>query len=353
MAKILIGNIKGEKGDKGDKGDTGASFKISEFFDTYEELAAVENPSAGDAYGVGSNKEYDIYVYSPTKGWVNNGAISLDISERTPEFIEDKASEIDNINIESTMTIREIFGKIKRAISELISHLKNKNNPHEVTASDVGAFPVTGGILNGYLGISAETYPGVEFHSPNNLSRIMRNAGKDENGNEFDYGLILSDFDSEDQAESVSLMLSCKEVLMNASAMTYALRLSSIINGQVKYYNIFGEHNASELGVARIETKTYTGNGLYGVDNARTFTFSFLPRMFFISGYGPGGGNYTLTVPQGFPFVSTVAAASGGDFTTVSCNFKYSGNSITMYNPSSATNGLNIDGSPYSITAIG
>lgn len=132
----LIGNIKGEKGEKG---DTGASFKILDFFNTEEELNAVENPSVGDAYGVGSDKDYDIYIYSPTKGWVNNGAISLDISERTPEFIEDTVSEIDNVNIESTMTIREIFGRIKRAISELISHLKDKNNPHNVTAEQLEA----------------------------------------------------------------------------------------------------------------------------------------------------------------------------------------------------------------------
>ena len=136
----LIGNIKGEKGDKG---DTGASFKISEFFDTHEKLEAVENPSAGDAYGVGSDKDYDIYVYSPTKGWVNNGAISLDINERTPNFEEATGIEIDNINIESATTISEIFGKIKRAISELISHLKNKTNPHNVTTEQIGAASVS------------------------------------------------------------------------------------------------------------------------------------------------------------------------------------------------------------------
>lgn len=74
MAEILVGNIRGEKG------DTGSGLKILDYYASIEELSsAVTNPSAGDAYGVGDGNPYDIYVYSPTHGWVNNGALQLDI----------------------------------------------------------------------------------------------------------------------------------------------------------------------------------------------------------------------------------------------------------------------------------
>ena len=70
MPEILIGNIKGERG------DPGQGFKVLDYYATAEELAsAVTNPSVGDAYGVGSERPYDIYIYSTSKGWVNNGAL--------------------------------------------------------------------------------------------------------------------------------------------------------------------------------------------------------------------------------------------------------------------------------------
>lgn len=61
---------------KGPKGDTGAGFIVKDYYNSESALkAAITNPSAGDAYGVGTAEPYDIYIYSPTKGWVNNGAL--------------------------------------------------------------------------------------------------------------------------------------------------------------------------------------------------------------------------------------------------------------------------------------
>lgn len=66
----------GPKGDTGEKGETGSGFRVLDYFDTLELLeAGVPNPEGGDAYGVGTAEPYDIYVYSPSKGWVNNGPL--------------------------------------------------------------------------------------------------------------------------------------------------------------------------------------------------------------------------------------------------------------------------------------
>ena len=43
------------------------------------------------------------------------------------------------------------FGKIAKAISTLISHIANKANPHGVTATQAGAVPSTGGTMTGNL----------------------------------------------------------------------------------------------------------------------------------------------------------------------------------------------------------
>lgn len=87
----------GDKGDKGDKGDTGnvgpqgapgkdgkngtngkdgKNFTILGYKDSLEQLQAdIPNPNQGDAYGVGTDKAYELYVYDTVKGWVNNYSI--------------------------------------------------------------------------------------------------------------------------------------------------------------------------------------------------------------------------------------------------------------------------------------
>ena len=61
--------------EKGDKGDSGSNFTILGYFDTLAALqAAVPNPKAGAAYGVGTAAPYDIYIWDSVHSkWVNNG----------------------------------------------------------------------------------------------------------------------------------------------------------------------------------------------------------------------------------------------------------------------------------------
>lgn len=65
------------RGAVGPKGDTGKGLKILGYFATASALSSgVNNPEAGDAYGVGSAPPYDIYMWDASANkWVNNGSL--------------------------------------------------------------------------------------------------------------------------------------------------------------------------------------------------------------------------------------------------------------------------------------
>lgn len=108
MAEILLGNIKGPKGDKGEKGDTGQGFKVLDYYATLEELSSsITNPAMGDAYGVGSAVPYDIYIYSPSNGWVNNGPLQGakgDKGEQGPQGIQGEKGDAGTDGKNATIT---------------------------------------------------------------------------------------------------------------------------------------------------------------------------------------------------------------------------------------------------------
>ena len=62
---------------QGVQGEPGKGLTISGYYATAQALAAaVTNPTAGDAYGVGTAEPYDIYIYDGvTSAWVNNGPL--------------------------------------------------------------------------------------------------------------------------------------------------------------------------------------------------------------------------------------------------------------------------------------
>ena len=64
-------------GEKGEKGDTGSGLAVLGYFANVSLLQTnVSNPSAGDAYGVGENEPYDIYIWDGKNyQWVNNGPL--------------------------------------------------------------------------------------------------------------------------------------------------------------------------------------------------------------------------------------------------------------------------------------
>ena len=72
-----IRGATGPQGKQGEKGEPGSGFKVLGYYATESALsAAVTNPAAGDAYGIGTSEPYDIYIWDGVnRKWVNNGAL--------------------------------------------------------------------------------------------------------------------------------------------------------------------------------------------------------------------------------------------------------------------------------------
>lgn len=93
------------------------------------------------------------------------------------------------------------FGKIAKAVSDLISHLANKSNPHGVTADQADALPCSGGTMR-----SAITFEKSGVN--NGFGRIIKNHSSDA-----DYGMYISDIDVD--GDTAKFILSAKNDKMH------------------------------------------------------------------------------------------------------------------------------------------
>jgi len=83
--------------------------------------------------------------HSVTKSQVGLGNVpNVATNDQTPTYTQ--ASSLANLTSGEKLSVS--FGKIMKAIADLISHLANKSNPHGVTAAQAGAVP-TGRTVNG------------------------------------------------------------------------------------------------------------------------------------------------------------------------------------------------------------
>ena len=313
MGDIFLGNIKGEKG------DTGAGLKILDCYATEDELfTAVPTPSVGDAYGVGSNQQYEIYIYTQSKGWVNTGILQPDINEQVPNYAE--ATTLEALTGDEKISLA--FGKIKKAITDLISHLSNKSNPHNVTASQVSALPSTGGTMSGDLTMYKEGTPVIYFKTNKSSSRIMKNASNTSDG-----GLLLTDFaDIDDGDNYVHLKLCHARTLV---APNEALQILIAQNGERVYKNIFGEHNKPR--------STYVGNGS---STQRTIPIGGISNILYLtSSYG-----WCLVTAHG-----AMAITGTGNNVFGHLDIKYKDGNLTI---SSASDYFNKDGTIYTYQVL-
>lgn len=110
---------------------------VTEDFSTYGALIASEltNREVVESHVTNTNNPHNV-----TKSQVGLGNVpNVKTNDQTPTYTV--ASSLTKLSSGEKLSVA--FGKIAKAISDLISHLANKSNPHGVTAAQVGAIPTS------------------------------------------------------------------------------------------------------------------------------------------------------------------------------------------------------------------
>lgn len=225
---------------------------------------------------------------------------------------------------------------------EYNEHLTNYDNPHKVTAEQIGAFSKNGGTVQGDMNIYSSHYPTLKvgIDSPNTLS--------------FFYTPNKT-VDIYNWTNGAPTALSLGNVNSMLLKDVFKLWIGS------QDYQIYGDHNASELGIAKVATGSYVGTGTGGADKPCTLTFPFKPKVVFISLAGLDVNRCDATLPlvygSKYGLVYSSTSANWSTHSTFPLNLVWSGNTLdwtfTLNSTSVEQRQLNILNEPYDWFAWG
>ena len=147
-----VQGVQGIQGPPGDKGEDGSSFTVKGMYATLDALKAAHATGAeGDAYIVGSENTNVVYIWDvDAVGWVNVGPIQGPQGPQGPQGIQGVqgvqgvpgVSGKDGKSAYQTAVEAGYAGTetaFNEALKDVPGHIANKDNPHGVTAAQVGA----------------------------------------------------------------------------------------------------------------------------------------------------------------------------------------------------------------------
>lgn len=235
---------------------------------------------------------------------------NLEINDQTPTYTE----SLSLVNLTSGEKMSLAFGKIKKAITDLIVHLSDTtrhitsaersnwnskaNGSHTHTANDVGALSNEGGTVTGDVEVIKPTSPTVFLKTNKSFSRIMKNASDTVEG-----GLLLTDYaDISNTKEFVHLNFSHAKSLNSPNELLQVLIGK---NGTGNYKSIFGEHNKP--------TGTYIGS----YNNNRTVNIGGIGDALLVYCTTDNGCEMMIATPKGsfmFNYYGNHALLAGNTF---------------------------------------
>lgn len=308
-------------------------------FDSLIFVGDAENVTAAISSSLvyASKEEFDAHTadhtnpHAVTKAQVGLGNVpNVATNDQTPTFTE--ATTLANIT--SGETLRTIFGKIKFAITNLINHINNRNNPHGCTASQVGAAAIThthnatdinAGTLSaarGGTGISAPSSGSIMVGNGSAALRSLRGSG----------------------------------ALYSAGAGNPTFGTLPASYGGTGCTNLddLATALAGSYGLAKTVSGTYTGTGGYGSANAKSITFASPPKLLVVM----PSDNTTNGQYNGFIAVAGITSSRGGgimdDVTGAQFQLYYnwSGNTVSWYSLNNEFSMQNLSGKTYRYFAI-
>lgn len=198
--------------------------------------------------------------------------------------------------------------------NKLNAHISNEDNPHKVEIADMGAFSVDGGTIQGDVKLHGEQYP---------MLKIGRN---DSETSSFQYTPNKTvDIYNWVNGQPTTISLG------NSGSMLLRDVLKLWVGA--KDYQIYGDHNASELGIARVASGSYVGTGTGGADNPTVLSFPFQPKVVYISVTGQTNRcDATLPLVYGsrIGLVYSATSSNWSTHSTYPLNLVWEGNTLSM-----------------------
>lgn len=166
------------------RGEPGKNFRLLGYYPSVPDLEiAVPHPEVGDTYGIGTEAPYDIYIYSDTEGWVNNGQLQGPQGEQGiqgPAGIEGPQGPAGE-GVPAGGTAGQVLTKKSDADYDAewveapeggVTSFNGRAGaviPQEgdYTAEQVGALPLSGGTMNGHIKMNSNSIAGVSSISLN------------------------------------------------------------------------------------------------------------------------------------------------------------------------------------------
>lgn len=169
------------------RGEPGKNFRLLGYYPSVPDLEiAVPHPEVGDTYGIGTEAPYDIYIYSDTEGWVNNGQLQGPQGEQGlqgpaglegPQGPQGPAGE----GVPSGGTAGQVLTKKSDADYDAewveapeggVTSFNGRAGAvipqdGDYTAEQVGALPLSGGTMNGHIKMNSNSIAGVSSISLN------------------------------------------------------------------------------------------------------------------------------------------------------------------------------------------
>lgn len=295
----------GKDGKNGTNGKDGKNFTILGYKDSLEQLQAdVLNPNQGDAYGVGTDKAYEVYVYDTVKGWVNNGSIG------------NASSKVNTDKVFVVNTIPVAGGPLSDLLNKAGITEINKDDDLQTVLMNLFTKEIYPANLVFTEGTIKSTVPAptmtinksglIEVGTVITVSAITITAGNktttDRKYSGFTYGYSLANDNTKDSSNT-SINVSATNI--QNSADTY--KLSRTINGSV--VNATANANPASVTIPTVTFEAIEGTNTVKADVIgirHSCTFALMPTYYACSNLGKTNINHKSETKNAVTLTSSI-----------------------------------------------
>lgn len=295
----------GNTGPQGAPGKDGKNFTILGYKDSLEQLQAdVLNPNQGDAYGVGTDKAYEVYVYDTVKGWVNNGSIG------------NASSKVNTDKVFVVNTIPVAGGPLSDLLNKAGITEINKDDDLQTVLMNLFTKEIYPANLVFTEGTIKSTVPAptmtinksglIEVGTVVTVSTITIAAGNkttnDRKYSGFTYGYSLANDNTKDSSNT---SISASATNIQNSADTY--KLSRTINGSV--VNATANANPASVTIPTVTFEAIEGTNTVKADVIgirHSCTFALMPTYYACSNLGKTNINHKSETKNAVTLTSSI-----------------------------------------------